>query len=186
MKNTLKGRLGFTLIELLVVVLIIGILAAIALPQYQKAVLKSQYAKMLPVIRTVANAQKAFYLANGRYATSFDELDVTLTPSSIPSGQACPGWGSTQTVYSNGVCLAFTESGINAIRTTVTYKGTYNMTKAKTAGRNGYYYLFEPKYFASKTGLYCTQSTGEKDGHCGELTKTFGNDWGDWYYMGTD
>ncbi len=70
---------GFTLIELLVVVLILGILAAIALPQYQKAIDKSNYGAIMSVARSIENAQDAFYLENGRYATDWDELDVSYS-----------------------------------------------------------------------------------------------------------
>ena len=75
--NTLLHS-GFTLIELLVVVLIIGILAAVALPQYQKAVEKSKAAQAFAIIRTVAAAQEAYYLENGTYATNFDDLAVDI------------------------------------------------------------------------------------------------------------
>ena len=72
---------GFTLIELLVVVLIIGILAAVAFPQYQKAVEKSRATQALTLLKSVSQAMEAHHLASGEWATSFDELavDIPLT-----------------------------------------------------------------------------------------------------------
>ena len=70
------GVRAFTLIELLVVVLIIGILAAIALPQYQKAVEKSRMAEALTTLASLRKALEVSKLANPGETITKDMLDV--------------------------------------------------------------------------------------------------------------
>ena len=80
-KQDKKFAKGFTLLELLVVVVIIGIIAAIALPQYRLAVDKSRVAKYIDMGRSIRQAQERFYMANDKYATSLSALDIEYDPS---------------------------------------------------------------------------------------------------------
>ena len=91
----MQTKKGFTLIELLVVVLIIGILAAVAVPQYQKAVAKSRYAAMKPIVKSLADAAQTYYLANGTYFNYFDELDIDTNGTLSSNRQVINfPWGS--------------------------------------------------------------------------------------------
>ena len=69
---------GFTLIELLVVVLIIGLLTAVAVPQYKIAVEKALFAEAVTQLKALAHAEKIYFLANGKYTENFDDLDISF------------------------------------------------------------------------------------------------------------
>ena len=74
----MQKNAGFTLIELLVVVLIIGILAAIALPQYNVAVAKARYTQAMVLANALRQAQDVYYLANGKYSLDLTNLDISV------------------------------------------------------------------------------------------------------------
>lgn len=89
---------GFTLIELLVVVLIIGILAAIAVPQYQKAVERSRLAEALSMGNTIEKALAIYVLENGYPANTTQLLgDNSSLSMEYPAAKS---WGNKIT-YTN-------------------------------------------------------------------------------------
>ena len=152
---------GFTLIELLVVVLIIGILSAIALPQYTKAVEKSRAAQALAVLKSFGQAYQAYYMANGEYPTSFDQLDLDMK-----------GWTGKEKWYANATdtlsngewslqIIANVSSGVYVGRLTGEYKGVgfgffgkvlYDTDTILCLERTGSGVVFE-----KNAGDYCTK-----------------------------
>ncbi len=150
-KKYKKIKNGFTLIELLVVVLIIGILAAIALPQYQRAVFKSRMKEVEVNMATLRTALELFYLANGRGnpPQSIDTLEITLKGNcQLLPGGAVTGWGTVWEWDCKNYTMTLPETGATTGRI---------VTKLKFAGSDsyGHFSLKDQKF-------YCSEFSGKK------------------------
>ena len=159
-----KNKKGFTLLELLVVVLIIGILAGIALPQYKKAVWRSRAKGMLPVLRSMRTSIDVFYMTNGVYPTKFDELDIALEGYT----KTCSNLGPA---YQTGGCKA--NDYLNLFLNSVgpigatpmfqlnkgPYKGAgFSITNIGVRCYENSVFIAEPKSFCEKI-MGCTLTT---------------------------
>ena len=96
---TLRRRsAGFTLIELLIVVVIIGIIAAIAIPKFANTKGKALAASIKSDLRNLATAQEAYFYENSLYATSTSQLNIRTSGGvqlDIISGGTAAGWSAT-------------------------------------------------------------------------------------------
>jgi len=155
-----KPRQGFTLIELLVVVLIIGILAAIAVPQYQKAVNKSRVAQAYIYLKALAGAQERYFLeTGGTYATRFDQLDVFMDKS-CTAAECTVGnykyqlWGGIQ----KAISVVYLNTGLSI---SYFYEDPDTTSVYYTYGARKGYYKCSPTN-SQETKLCLSLSTGAK------------------------
>lgn len=98
----MKNNKGFTLIELLVVVLIIGILAGVAIPQYMKSVSKSRVSEALVVTKNVADAQNRFRILSDddSFADNFAALDLSfINERGEENGESLAGTRAMEDTY---------------------------------------------------------------------------------------
>ena len=93
----MRGTKGFTLIELLIVVVIIGILAAIAIPKFANTKEKAYIASMKSDLRNLVTAQEAYFADNVSYATTTTNLNYNASAgNTVTVGSATgTGWSAT-------------------------------------------------------------------------------------------
>ena len=116
----MTNRKGFTLIELLIVVVIIGILAAIAIPKFANTKEKAVLASMKSDLRNMVTAEEGFFSDNQTYSTTLGAAQVN---TAAPGG-ACAGTVAFQPSSGNKVVVAAcTAAGWNATATNSSIKG---------------------------------------------------------------
>ena len=151
MKNNKKG---FTLVELLVVVLIIGILAAMALPAYFKSVERARMAEADTLLGSIAQAQQRRWMKTGKYAELFSGLDVS--PTSIATNVFCTKGGTTAGEQDDSICD--TNGFAIILDDTASENLSGGFAEAVRTGNGQYGYTLSRNY--QSTAVTCTPGSG--------------------------
>ncbi len=149
---------GFTLIELLVVVLIIGILAAIALPQYTKAVERSRMSEAVQLLGDLATAQSVYYMQNNAFASTIGDLNN----GDIQVPTTTTNWGNPSvSVASNSVAMTLTRGGgmYGNSSLTITVKDDGSISKSCTKNVDGFGTIANAAGYGSCTSATTTSTS---------------------------
>ena len=138
MQNVLRnrGRKGCTLVELAVVIIIIGILAAFAVPRFLDSVERSKAGEALNYLAAVRSAQERYQIRQGTYADDLTKLDIQMpdpkyftvgTPAAGSSGSLEDSWTLTLTRAGaaggyGAYTVTFTDQGFDADNSTIDAK----------------------------------------------------------------
>ena len=154
----MKNTKGFTLLELLVVVVIIGILAAIALPQYKMAAAKSKFATLKNMTKSLAQSVNRYYLVHDVYPECYTNLDLDFSVGASTFGKTFYPTGniSNCTYWTDNNQMAACYMYIS--KKLVGYYASYN-------GRSKICYTtsMDETHITNKL---CQQETKQTNGHC--------------------
>ena len=146
---------AFTLIELLVVVLIIGILTAVAVPQYKRAKLRTLFNITATTTKEIYNAQRLYFLANNQYTYSLEDLSIDIKDKQVLMGQRI----SCMANYYGPSCFLWKGNNPNNPQYLV-----WILYRFSDNQRGRLYCYAYPQETQETFKSFCSELTGDKEG----------------------